>query len=201
MEFDCAAWYLSTLQHLLLVPSYDLMGKQMWERIEHAVSHLRRSTNYNKHELLIIFVPHGMATNVSLSMTPIFVLRPTHGSSPINPSIHQFIQVHEIVVPASERDYALTLANMRQVLGWKERVQELSQEAAEASRSAEIARDNVERLEAAMTPEAAARAAALAAQRASAEGEEVECIATLADHTDWVRGVALAPGGGITRTG
>ena len=38
MEFDCAAWFLSTLQHLLLVPSYDLMGKQMWERIEHAVS-------------------------------------------------------------------------------------------------------------------------------------------------------------------
>ena len=95
VEFDCAPLFLSTLQHMILVPSYDELGKHMWQQIE--------------------------------------------------------ASVHAVVLPAEEhKEYALTLANLRKGLGWKERVEELSAEAAAASRSAEIARETVARLEAAL---------------------------------------------------
>jgi hypothetical protein len=37
MEFDCGPLFLSTLQHLLLIPSYDALGKQMWQHVEAGV--------------------------------------------------------------------------------------------------------------------------------------------------------------------
>ena len=37
VEFDCAPLFLSTLQHMILVPSYDELGKHMWQQIEAAV--------------------------------------------------------------------------------------------------------------------------------------------------------------------
>jgi hypothetical protein len=33
-EFDCGPLFLSTLQHMLLIPTYDKLGKKMWEHVE-----------------------------------------------------------------------------------------------------------------------------------------------------------------------
>jgi hypothetical protein len=37
VEFDCGPLFLSTLQHLLLIPSYDALGKRMWQHVEATV--------------------------------------------------------------------------------------------------------------------------------------------------------------------
>jgi hypothetical protein len=43
--------------------------------------------------------------------------------------------VHDTVVPPEEKEYDIGLENVRRMLGWKERLEELSQEAAEATSS------------------------------------------------------------------
>jgi hypothetical protein len=80
VEFDCGASFLSTLQHLLLIPAYDGLGKRMWASVESSV--------------------------------------------------------HGAIVPADQDEAELTLANVHAMLGWKERLEELSMEAAEATSSA-----------------------------------------------------------------
>jgi len=90
-EFDCGPLFLSTLQHLLLIPTYDKLGKKMWEQVE--------------------------------------------------------ASIHDTVVPPEEKEFDLGLDNVRRMLGWKERLEELSQEAAEASSSKHNLQAKVTRIE------------------------------------------------------
>ena len=45
VEFDCFGLFLSVLQHLLVIPTYDPLGKQMWEQIEELVHKVTVHTN------------------------------------------------------------------------------------------------------------------------------------------------------------
>jgi hypothetical protein len=55
--------------------------------------------------------------------------------------------VHDTVVPPSEAAFDLTYENMRLMIGWKERLEELSQEAAEVGFSVKfITREPIKRI-------------------------------------------------------
>jgi len=113
-EFDCGPFFLSTLQHLMLIPAYDQLGKHMWARVESLV--------------------------------------------------------HATVLPPEEHASEVTLENMRSMLGWKERLEELSQDAAEKASTAENLSGAVGRLESKLSE---AKAVA-AAQRTALEMSQAQ---------------------------
>ena len=94
VEFDCFHLFLSTLQHLLVIPSYDALGKSMWTKVEDLV-----------HTVTVQHHPH--------------------------------LDVEEIV----------TIDKLKTLVGWKERLEELSQENAEKESSLDTLKSTIAELE------------------------------------------------------